>query len=86
MAEPATASGSPDKGPYTSSTVKTIKIAGPIEISFTTTFNASHVPPPPAPSERPAMSGESILNALRPMAEMILQKLDEIQRAQQDPN
>lgn len=79
MADPATAPG-PEKGPYTSTETKTIEIAGPIKITLTTKYDASHVPPPPE-ARRDDDEG-SIMDALRPLAQMILAKLEEIQRAQ----
>jgi hypothetical protein len=66
------------KGPFTSTEVKTFKISGPIEITLTTTYNSSHVPPPPSGGE-----SRSLFAALQPIAEMILSKLDEIRAAQQ---
>lgn len=84
--EPASAPA-PEKGPYTSSETKTFKITGPIEVTITTKVESTHVPswpPPPAPVS--VASGDAILKALQPIAEMILQKLEEIRQAQQDPN
>jgi hypothetical protein len=88
MATEAAPAPAPEKGPYTSNEVKTYKITGPIEITFTTKIESSHVPSwPPAPAPRgAALSGDAILAALQPFAEMILQKLDEIRNAQQDPH
>jgi hypothetical protein len=75
---------SADKGPFTSTEIKTIKISGPIEITLTTKYDSSHVPPPP--EARRAGDSASIMDALQPLAEMILAKLNEIRDAQQDPN
>ena len=57
-----------------------LKITGPIELTFTTKYDSSHVPPTPQPKE--ARTGGDIIEALRPLAEMILAKLDEIRQAQ----
>jgi len=78
MPEPTPAAAAP-KGPFTSTEVKTFKISGPIEITLTTTYNSSHVPPPPSGEGRE----RSLFDALQPIAEMILSKLDEIRAAQQ---
>ena len=76
MADPTP---TPDKGPFSSTETKTIKIAGPVEFSITTKYDSSHVPPTPA--ARVAES-DGLMDALRPLAEMILSKLDEIRQAQ----
>lgn len=66
------------KGPFTSTEVKTFKISGPIEITLTTTYNSSHVPP-----AAPSSGGDGrLFDALRPIVEMIMAKLDEIRAAQ----
>jgi hypothetical protein len=82
MAElPAAASAAPgpEKGPYTFNEVKTIEIAGPVKITLTTRSESSHVPPQ-APSYGP---GPDYVDALRPIAELILTKLEEIKRGQE---
>jgi hypothetical protein len=71
------------KDPYTCTEVKTLKIVGPIELTLTTTINSSHVPPPP--QARDSEDGNSLMDALQPLAQMIIARLDEIRRAQRDP-
>jgi hypothetical protein len=76
MAEPTPP---PVKEPYTSTETKTFKIVGPIELTLTTKYDSSHVPPTPAAR---AAESDGLMDALRPLAEMILAKLDEIRQAQ----
>jgi hypothetical protein len=71
------------KDPYTCTEVKTLKIAGPIELTLTTTFNSSHVPPPPV--ARDDEESSSLMDVLQPIAQMIIARLDEIRRAQREP-
>lgn len=68
-----------ESGPFTSTEVKTIEIAGPIKITLTTTYNSSHVPPRTSQVET---DGDHLMDALRPLAEIIITKLNDIQRAQ----
>lgn len=70
----------PDKGPFTSTEVKTIKISGPIEITLTTTYNSSHVPP----TTTKVAGTDAFYDAIKPLAEIIIAKLDEIRRGQDD--
>jgi len=79
MADPAPAVD-PAKGPFSSTETKTIEIAGPIKITLTTKYDSSHVPPPP--EAREADDGGGIMEALRPLAQMILAKLEEIRQNQ----
>lgn len=80
MAElPAAVAAGPEKGPYTFNEVRTIEIAGPVKITLTTRADGSHVPPQ-APSTG---SGPDFVDALRPLAELILAKLEEIKRGQE---
>lgn len=82
MADPTTPAD-PNKGPYTSTETKTYKITGPIEITITTKYESSHVP---TPADRGSTEdATSFLDALQPLATMILRKLEEIQRAQRSP-
>jgi len=71
------------KDSYTCTEVKTLKIAGPIELTLTTTFNSSHVPPPPV--ARDDEESSSLMDVLQPIAQMIIARLDEIRRAQREP-
>lgn len=81
----ATPPSAPEKGPYTANETKTIKIAGPIEITLTTRTESSHVPPSPW-AARPAPV-DAVMGALRPLAELILSKLEDIRNAQeQEPS
>lgn len=66
-------------GPFTSTETKTIEISGPFKITITTKFDSSHVPPSTQTVES---DGAGLLDALKPLAEIILSKLDEIRRAQ----
>jgi hypothetical protein len=83
MPEPIPAAAEP-KGPFTSTEVKTFKISGPIEITLTTTYNASHVPPPPSGGE--SQGRDRFVEALRPLAAIIMTKLDEILANQNPPD
>lgn len=82
MADPTPPAG--PLGPYTSTETKTYKITGPIEITITTKYDSSHVP---TPADRAGSEDStSFLDALQPLAEVILRKLEEIQRAQRSPD
>jgi len=70
------------KDPYTCIEVKTLRIVGPIELTMTTTVNSSHVPPPKAHDDE---DGQSLMDILQPLAQMIIARLDEIRRAQHVP-
>lgn len=67
-----------EKGPFTSTETKTIRITGPIEISLTTKYESSHVPPTTSVG---VASTDKIVNAvvaaLQPFAEAIIRKLEE---------
>lgn len=78
MSDPTPASE--PKGPFTSTEVKTIEITGPIKITLTTRYDSSHVPPPAGAEGR-----DRFVEALRPLAAMIMTKLDEI-LANQNPD
>lgn len=81
MADPAAAAASgPEKGPYSSTEITTYKITGPIEVTITKKFDASHVPPSPPPEARD--DGGGFMEALQPLVQLILQKLDEIRQNQ----
>lgn len=75
--------GAYEQGPFTQTETKTIEISGPIKITITTKYDSSHVPPV---SQNNAVDDngltDSLLQALRPLAEAILTKLSDIQRAQ----
>jgi hypothetical protein len=71
------------KDPYMCIERKTFKIAGPIELTLTTTVNSSHVPPPRAAQDDGNVN--SLMDLLQPLAQMIIARLDEIRRAQREP-
>lgn len=72
-----------DKTPYTATQVKTIEISGPIKIILTTKTDSSHVPPPQPPGDDDGeVTVNRLMEALRPLAQAILQKLEEIQQSQ----
>lgn len=63
-------------GPYTSTETRTIKISGPIEITWTTKVDSSHVPATPVVSEDSV--SDRLLEKLKPFVGMILSKLDDL--------
>jgi len=68
-----------ETGPFESTEVKTIEISGPLKITLTTKYNSSHVPPSSSTVEA---SGSDLFETLKPLAEIIIAKLDEIKRGQ----
>jgi len=75
------------KGPFSSVETRTFKIAGPIEVTITTRYESSHVPPVSEPRESSSSTASAVMNMLKPLAEMILVKLDDIQRGRDaDPD
>jgi hypothetical protein len=78
-----------DPGPYTSTETKTFRLSGPIDVTITTKYESSHVPPaPPPPSasspDRDKRLVNTLIEALKPLAAQIFAKLDEIQNGQYD--
>jgi hypothetical protein len=68
-----------ETGPFESTEVKTIEISGPFKITLTTKYNSSHVPPSTSTVET---TGPDLFETLKPLAEIIIAKLDEIKRGQ----
>jgi hypothetical protein len=75
----AAAETPPEPGPYTSTETRTFEIHGPLKITITTKYDSSHVPPS---SSKVESAGPDLFEMLKPLAEIIMRKLDEIQRAQ----